>query len=61
MPRSRFVSAGRLKPLLVYFGVAFVLVLALGAVLPDGQARGLLVAAWIGLFPVGAWLVFRKE
>ena len=60
MPKSQFVAAGRLKPLLMYFAIAFVVVLALGALLPDGRARSLLVVGWIGLFPVGAWLVFRR-
>ena len=60
MPKSQFVAAGRLKPLLMYFAAAFVVVLALGALLPDSRARSLLVVAWVVFFPVGAWLVFRR-
>ena len=60
MPESRFVSAAKLKPLLVYFAVAFVVVVLLGWVVPAGVIRRGLILAWMVLFPVGAWLVFRR-
>jgi hypothetical protein len=60
MPESRFVSAAKLKPLLVYFAVAFVLVVLVGALVPPGRLRNGLVLAWLVLFPVGGWLVFRR-
>jgi hypothetical protein len=59
MPESRFVSARRLKPLLVYCAIAFVVVLLL-SLAPWGRARNLLVIAWLVLFPLGGWLVFRR-
>ncbi|KPJ84300.1 MAG: hypothetical protein AMS19_01220 [Gemmatimonas sp. SG8_23] len=60
MPESQFVSASRLKPLLVYCTVAFVVLLALTAVLPGGRLRNGVVIGWIFLFPLGGWLVFRR-
>lgn len=60
MPPSRFVSAARLKPLIGYFAVAFVVVALIGSLLPPGRLRTLLVLAWLILFPVGGWLVFRR-
>ena len=60
MSESRFVSARRLKPLIAYFAVAFVVLLLLSALLPGGGTRSALVAAWIVLFPVGGWLVYRR-
>lgn len=60
MPESRFVSAKQLKPLIIYFAVAFVVVLLIGTMLPAGRPRSLLVIAWIVLFPLGGWLVFRR-
>ena len=59
MPESRFVSAARLKPLIAYFALAFLALLALAWLVPAG-ARNLLVAGWIVLFPLGGWLVFRR-
>lgn len=60
MPESRFVSAAKLKPLLAYFVVAFVVVVVLGALLPPGRLRTGLVLTWLVLFPLGGWLVFRR-
>lgn len=60
MPESRFVSAAKLKPLIGYFAVAFVVVVVLGTLVPPGALRNGLVLAWLVLFPVGAWLVFRR-
>ncbi len=61
MPESRFVSAGRLKPLIAYCAVAFVTLLVLAELAPGGRMRGVLVALWIVLFPLGGWLVFRRS
>lgn len=61
MPESRFISAAKLKPLLVYCALAFVAVVVVGAVLPPGQLRSALVLAWLVLFPVGGWIVFRRN
>lgn len=60
MPESRFISAAKLKPLLVYFLVAFVIVVLVGALLPTGRLRNALVLGWLVLFPLGGWLVFRR-
>lgn len=60
MPESQFVSAAKLKPLLVYCAVAFLIVVILGALVPPGQLRRGLVGAWLVLFPVGGWLVFKR-
>jgi len=60
VPESRFVSAERLKPLIVYFALAFVVLLAAAAFAPAGRVRDGLVMAWIVLFPFGGWLVFRR-
>jgi hypothetical protein len=54
------VSAERLKPLIVYFALAFVVLLAAAAFAPAGRVRDGLVMAWIVLFPFGGWLVFRR-
>ena len=61
MPRSRYVSAQRLKALLGYFAVAFVSVLVVGLLVPAGNARMLLSFVWIVAFPIGAWWVFRRS
>ena len=60
MPKSQFVSADQLKPLVAYFAIAFIVVLAVSAMVPAGRVKNLLVVAWIFLFPVGGWLVFRR-
>lgn len=60
MPESRFVSAAKLKPLIGYFALAFVVVVVIGVVAPPGTLRSGLVLAWLVLFPVGGWLVFRR-
>jgi hypothetical protein len=44
----------------VYCTVAFVVLLALTAVLPGGRLRNGVVIGWIFLFPLGGWLVFRR-
>lgn len=59
MPESRIVPSKRLKPLIVYFAVAFVVVLAVGLSVPAGPVRVGLVLGWIVVFPMGAWWVFR--
>lgn len=60
MPESRFVSAAKLKPLIAYFAVAFVLVVAIGSLVPPGDVRTVLVLGWLVAFPVGAWMVFKR-
>ena len=60
MPESRFVSAAKLKPLIIYCAVAFAVVVVLGSVVPAGGLRRALVVAWLVLFPVGGWLVFKR-
>ena len=60
MPQSQFVSARRLKPLIVYCAVAFLVLLAIDRLVRSGSLGDRLVLAWIVLFPVGAWLVFRR-
>lgn len=60
MPESRFVSAAKLKPLIGYLALAFFFVVVIGAIVPPGRLRNGLVLAWIVLFPVGGWVVFRR-
>ena len=60
MPESQFVSAKQLKPLLLYCTAAFVVLLLLTVILPDGRWRNAIVAGWIIFFPLGGWLVFRR-
>lgn len=60
MPESQFVSSAKLKPLIVYFAVAFLVVVAVGALVPPGELRSGLVVLWLVLFPVGAWMVFKR-
>lgn len=60
MPRSQFVSSARLKPLIAYLAVAFVVLLVLSEIVPRGPARTALVTAWFVLFPLGGWLVLRR-
>ena len=60
MPKSQFVSAERLKPLLAYCAVAFLVVVILGAVVPAGPLGQGLVVAWLVGFPVGGWMVFKR-
>ena len=64
MPKSQFVAAQRLRPMIGYLAAAFLVVLAADAALqwlaPGGGARRILVAAWIVLFPLGGWLVWRR-
>lgn len=64
MPRSRFVSASRLRPLIAYCAVAFAVLLvvdaALNAFVPARGVRQIMVIAWIVLFPLGGWLVWRR-
>jgi len=54
------VEASRLRPLVGYFAIAFLLVVAIGWLVPAGRLRNALVLAWFVLFPVGGWLVFRR-
>lgn len=61
MPRSRYVSSARLKPLIAYFAMAFVAMLVVGVLVPPGPLRVVMIAAWIVLFPLGGWLVFRRK
>ncbi|NNF13618.1 MAG: hypothetical protein HKN72_10350 [Gemmatimonadetes bacterium] len=60
MPESQFVSAAKLKPLIAYCAVAFLVVVILGGVVPAGGLRRGLVVGWLVLFPVGAWVVFKR-
>lgn len=64
MPRSQFVEAKRLRPLLAYFALALLAILvadvALEELAPSSGVRRLLLPAWIVLFPVGGWLVWRR-
>lgn len=61
MPESRLVEARRLRPLIVYFALAFLTVVALGWLVPAGRLRNALVLVWFMLVPVGGWLVFRRR
>jgi len=63
VPKSQFVEARRLRPLLVYCVVAFVVLLvadAAVAALDGGTVRGAVVLSWMIVFPVGGWLVWKR-
>jgi hypothetical protein len=64
VPKSRYVSASRLRPLVIYFAVAFAVLLAADALVGMlGTGRGgrqVVVLGWIVLFPLGGWLVWRR-
>lgn len=59
MPKSQFVAASTLKPLLTYTAAAFLVVLIVGTLVPPGRVREVAVLFWLVCFPVGGWLVFR--
>jgi len=58
--KSRFIEAERLKPLIAYLAVAFIVMLALGTAVPVGPSRTLLIVAWLILLPMGAWRILKK-
>ncbi|HAY76615.1 MAG TPA: hypothetical protein DCY33_02155 [Gemmatimonadetes bacterium] len=60
MPESRFIGADRLKLLVAYLGVAFVIILGIGAFLDRSGLRSGLILSWLLLLPVGAWHVLRR-
>lgn len=64
MPKSRFVSASKLRPIILYCALAFVVLLLadalLAAVAPGRAGRLGVVIAWMVLFPFGGWLVWRR-
>jgi hypothetical protein len=62
VPKSRFVESRRLRPLLVYCALALVVLLVADAFvssLADGVRR-FVVPAWMILFPLGGWFVWRR-
>lgn len=61
MPRSQFISSSRLKPFIAYLALAFVIVLGLGAFVPRGEVRELLLVVWVVGFPTGAFLILRRD
>lgn len=60
MPESRFIGADRLKLLVAYLAVAFVIILSIGAFLDRSGLRSGLILSWLLLLPVGAWHVLRR-
>ncbi|MBR43264.1 MAG: hypothetical protein CME18_02425 [Gemmatimonadetes bacterium] len=60
MPESRFIGAGRLKLLVAYLAVAFVIILGIGAFFDRSGLRSGLILSWLLLLPVGAWHVLRR-
>ncbi|HAT38534.1 MAG TPA: hypothetical protein DCS75_08560 [Gemmatimonadetes bacterium] len=60
MPESRFIGADRLKLLVAYLAVAFVIMLAIGAFLDRSGLRSGLILSWLLLLPVGAWHVLKR-
>jgi len=59
MPKSQFVSASLLKRILGYVAVAFITLLVMTRLIPEGGARMGFVAGWMLAFPVLGWLLFR--
>jgi len=60
MPRSQFVSSDRLWPLLAYLVIAVIAVIVVGVLVPSAEFHRILVIAWLVLFPVGGWMVWRR-
>ena len=60
MPESRFIGADRLKLLIAYLAVAFVIMLAIGLVFDRSGLRSGLILIWMLLLPVGAWHVLKR-
>ncbi len=60
MSQSRIIEAERLKPLIGYLVVAFIMILALGTAVPVGPSRTLLIVAWLILLPMGGWRILKK-
>ena len=61
MAKSRFVESRRLRPLLAYCAIAFVVLLVADAVASrTGGLRQLVVLAWMILFPAGGWIVWKR-
>jgi hypothetical protein len=64
MPKSQFVSASKLRPMIVYFALAFVVLLVADAALrtlaPGLGARRLIGFVWMVLLPLGGWLVWKR-
>jgi len=60
VPESRFIGADRLKLLVAYLAVAFVIMLAIGAFLDRSGLRSGLILSWLLLLPVGAWHVLKR-
>lgn len=62
MPRSRFVPASRLRPIVVYCAIAFVVLLVADIALQSlgWGGRHLLVVGWMIAFPLGGVWVWRR-
>jgi hypothetical protein len=64
MPRSQYVSASRLKPLVIYFACAVLALLiadALVRAFADAPVvRILAVIAWFVWLPYGAWRIWTR-
>lgn len=64
MPKSQFVSATKLRPMIAYFALAFVVLLlsdaTLEALASGLGARRFVGFVWMVLFPMGGWLVWKR-
>jgi hypothetical protein len=63
MPKSQFIDSRRVRPLLLYCTVAFLVLLLADAALQafGGEgARMFVVLAWLVLFPAGGWMVWTR-
>lgn len=60
MPESRFITSDRLKPLVVYLTMAFMVVLSVGISLNESELRTALTFIWLLLFPIGVWRILRR-
>ena len=61
MPESRFIGADRLKLLVAYLAVAFMIMLVIDVFFDESGLRSGLILIWLFLLPVGAWRVLRRS
>lgn len=59
VPKSQFITPDRLKRLLIFVAVAFIVLLAVAPRIVDAEIRTGFIVGWMIVFPVGCWRVLR--